>query len=118
MPIVIGVTVKLPALKPELIIAAVPGQTPEADVDTVEEGKGYTPILFTVVKSAQPRALTVNLKSDVLTIVVLVGLAVEDDKATPAVKDSQSIDADEFKGAACKDKPPPTPQKTSSEETI
>ena len=109
---------KLPALKPELIVTLVPGQTPEAEVVTVAVGKGYTPILFTVVKSGHPRALTVNLKSEVLVIVVLVGFAVVDDKTTPAVKDSQSIDADELIGPACNDKPPPAPQKTSSEETI
>jgi hypothetical protein len=37
---VIGVTVKLPALNPELIVAEVPGQTPVAEVVTIVEGKG------------------------------------------------------------------------------
>ena len=40
MPIVIGVTVKLPALKPELTVADAPGQTPETEVETKAEGNG------------------------------------------------------------------------------
>ena len=85
---------------------------------TIAVGKGYTPILFTVVKSGHPRALTVNLKSEVLKIVVLVGFAVVFDKTTPSVKDSQSIDAEESKFVAVNDKLPPTPQNVSSEEII
>jgi hypothetical protein len=38
----IDTLVKLPALKPELIVALVPGQTPLAEVVTVAEGSGYT----------------------------------------------------------------------------
>ena len=75
-------------------------------------------MLLIIGKSGHPTAETVNLKSEVLTISVLVGFAVVDDKTTPSVNDSQRIDATELKGAACKDKPPPAPQKTSSEETI
>ena len=37
---VIHVAEKLPALKPEFIVAGVPGQTPLADVVTVAEGRG------------------------------------------------------------------------------
>jgi hypothetical protein len=37
---VIGVTVKFPALKPELIVAEVPGQTPLAEEVTFAVGNG------------------------------------------------------------------------------
>ena len=70
-------------------------------------------MLLTAIKSGHPTDETVNLKSEVLVIVVLVWFAVVDDKTTPAVKDSQSIDEDALKESAVNDKPPPTPQKAS-----
>ena len=77
-------------------------------------------MLLTAIKSGHPTDETVNLKSEVLVIVALVGLAVLDAKSTPTVNDSQSIDEDALKESAVNDKPPPTPQKASpgTEESI
>ena len=116
---VIQVAVKFPALKPELIVALVPGQTPLAVVVTVAVGKGYTPTEIKATEGQPPLfGVPVTLKSVVAEIVAVV----EDPdvvlKVVPLVNDSQVYTTPVIEELAVNVTSPPVPQKLGTEGVI